>query len=75
MRAVAHGERCVTRFPLIDTALDPDDRYERERELWRVLIDHITQGMPLASAYHPGHDRSDPVRTESPRKVIGGTSQ
>ena len=33
--------------------------YEREREVWRVLVDRITQGMPLAAAYNPGHDRSD----------------
>jgi hypothetical protein len=52
-------ERCFTCFLLIDTTLDLDDQYERERELWRVLLDHITQGMPLASAYLPGHDRSD----------------
>ena len=52
-------EQCFTHFLLIDTTLDLDDQYERERELWRVLLDHITQGMPLASAYLPGHDRSD----------------
>ena len=52
-------ERCLCRFPLIDTCLDANDPYVLERELWRVLIDRATQGQPLATAFNPAHDRSD----------------
>ena len=53
-------EAAVNRFNLIDTGMQPDDRHQAERELWRTMIDRVVGGHGLVAAYsawyHPMND-------------------